>query len=191
MKHIDYITKRGYEYRIVYRLIGLFKYGWDILIKKSEKEDDYLWLTFGWERTVTPKQIMTCILRGYSENKDEYNVEHNINLNTYHHEVHEAAKKENEQVKLSISPEYEIFARGFAKGKAEKQREMLNNSGYPYFQRIMQYIDERVDSDELVTRDDAEAFFAECEIVFSRLEELESKCEELCDKHGFKVEIEE
>lgn len=83
MKHIDYITNRGYEYRIVYRLVGIFKWEWDILIKMSEKEDDYLGLTFGWETALFPFKKMLNILIGYSENKDDYNELHNVNLDTY------------------------------------------------------------------------------------------------------------
>ena len=54
---IDYITQHRYYYRIVWHKVGFNLYEWDILVRMSEKEDDYLGLTFGEERTLFPKKI--------------------------------------------------------------------------------------------------------------------------------------
>lgn len=74
MMHIDYKTKNGNLYRIEYRLCGFFKWEWDILLwSPAPDKSDWLGLTFGWERTVSPKRIMEEILRNYAEYKDRQN----------------------------------------------------------------------------------------------------------------------
>lgn len=86
-RFIDYITERGYEYRIVYHKIGACLWEWDILVRVSEKEDDYLGLTFGEEKTMFPEKKMAKILVGYAEYKDDQNQKYGLNLGTYRHIV--------------------------------------------------------------------------------------------------------
>lgn len=80
---IDYISQHRYYYRIAYRKVGLFEYEWDILVRRSEDEHDFLGLTFGWEKTLFPKKAMTDILIGYAEWKDEENLKLGVNLDLY------------------------------------------------------------------------------------------------------------
>ena len=69
-RHIDYRTKRGSSYRIVYRLKGLFLWEWDVLLRVNDEKGDWCGMTFGWERTLRPKRVMQNILRTYSENRE-------------------------------------------------------------------------------------------------------------------------
>ena len=82
-KILTYTTRRGYVYGIEYRMIGPFLWEYDVLVKKTEKEDDWLGLTFGEVRALFPKRRMVSILVGYSEQKDDYNEENQINLDSY------------------------------------------------------------------------------------------------------------
>lgn len=72
-KHtIDYITRRGYQYRIIYRCVVFFKWELEICIYYPKSESNWLRLTFGRERALFPRLKMRRILRGYAENHDEY-----------------------------------------------------------------------------------------------------------------------
>lgn len=82
-KTIDYVTEHKYYYRIAYHKVGFFLWEWDIMVRKSEKEDDYLGLTFGEKRALFPKRKMAHILVGYAENKDAQNLKLGVNLNSY------------------------------------------------------------------------------------------------------------
>ena len=82
-KSIIYVTERGYVYKIVYGMCGFFLWEWDILIKVTEKEDDWLGLTFGQERTIFPFRTMERILRSYAEWKDSDNEKYQRNLDSY------------------------------------------------------------------------------------------------------------
>lgn len=73
MRAIDRATKRGNQYRIEYRLVGIFLWEYDILPKVSEENDDYLGMTFGWVRAILPRAAMQNFLPYYSEWKDDQN----------------------------------------------------------------------------------------------------------------------
>ena len=72
-RHIDYTTKRGNEYRIVYHLKGFFLWEWDVLLRVNDDKGEWCGLTFGWERTLRPKRVMSAILKHYSESRDTRN----------------------------------------------------------------------------------------------------------------------
>ena len=80
---IDYITQHGYAYRIAYCRAGLFLYKWDIVVRKSAKEDDFLGLIYGETKTAFPKSKMRDILIGYAEYKDEQNLKRGVNLDFF------------------------------------------------------------------------------------------------------------